>query len=777
MQALGMPRAVLMLSALMVLPAARAQPLCKPHKIRTEKVFPTTHRVPGEKLYYIDTPHIVPHPCRKKIAVYLGSQVLLTMDNFESSLTPLSIPAYFSVLTPEVTSVHFTEHTIIFVINEAIYVLNLDEDSWDLSNGVIEQVSHVTGDNCCYSPQYHCSIINTMALTYMQGGNIKQTPIYRSDSEGFYFDEFTPQQISRLDGTLGGIFHFHSLSEIGIMVIKNNKAMFSYSDHPLNRSFGLAFDYNETLKVLITPGQKGIIIFWGKRSLQISRNTGQLVDPIRLQDGQTVYYSLYETNLEIHSIAANENEVAFLTTSNSLYYGSLGILSGPMIKLGDQNLWTKDTAIKFTEVGLLDVLTPHYDQKLRSYDFVKCSVNIQAKLTEMMVDVCKVELLYGDFENQMYTIDMNSELQLHAFMIPRLGKSPVPVAMVSNPHSLGLEAILSEAGYTYDGNTKYRLDITLKQQHHWGRADPNFTSNIEKPTLSTLTVDIANKEISCVDLKPLSALISLGCDVNKKIIIQKEVTACDEQILDAEELQQNYSYILEKEAHDPRFLGKPTDADREILYNYQQYGCPILIYYDHPWRPVVELWENNKFVEEVDAEFVLLEMNGLFTYSYLLTAKTAHCITQPQNWTSNIKDSGPYSWSRENYISCYDPENDAPLLWPDVEYQVLGGPTENKMVFNKRNGIYVFFATIVDPYYSYCRLSVSFSVYVYGALPERMFVEAPCILLLEFIAVMTIFLAYIIPKILHPERGAETRRFWVAFWYRCRARLQACMRS
>lgn len=30
-------------------------------------------------------------------------------------------------------------------------------------------------------------------------------------------------------------------------------------------------------------------------------------------------------------------------------------------------------------------------------------------------------------------------------------------AMVSNPHSLGLQAIIYEDGYTYDGNTKHRM--------------------------------------------------------------------------------------------------------------------------------------------------------------------------------------------------------------------------------------------------------------------------------------------------------------------------------
>ena len=51
--------------------------------------------------------------------------------------------------------------------------------------------------------------------------------------------------------------------------------MFSYSDHPLNRSFGLPFDSDRALDILIAPGQKGILIFWSEKNLLVSRNSGE----------------------------------------------------------------------------------------------------------------------------------------------------------------------------------------------------------------------------------------------------------------------------------------------------------------------------------------------------------------------------------------------------------------------------------------------------------------------------------------------------------------------
>ena len=51
--------------------------------------------------------------------------------------------------------------------------------------------------------------------------------------------------------------------------------MCSYSDHPLNRSYGLPFDYDRALDILIAPGQKGILIFWSEKNLLVSRNSGE----------------------------------------------------------------------------------------------------------------------------------------------------------------------------------------------------------------------------------------------------------------------------------------------------------------------------------------------------------------------------------------------------------------------------------------------------------------------------------------------------------------------
>ena len=45
-------------------------------------------------------------------------------------------------------------------------------------------------------------------------------------------------------------------------------------------------------------------------------------------------------------------------------------------------------------------------------------------------------------------------------------------------------------------------------------------------------------------------------------------------------------------------------------------------------------WKDGVLEEIMNAEYVLREINGIITYSYSLTAATANCRSQPQNWST-----------------------------------------------------------------------------------------------------------------------------------------------
>lgn len=47
-------------------------------------------------------------------------------------------------------------------------------------------------------------------------------------------------------------------------------------------------------------------------------------------------------------------------------------------------------------------------------------------------------------------------------------------------------------------------------------------------------------------------------------------------------------YLL-RDAYDPNFRGQKATKDQVVHYPYDRLGCPDLVYYDTPWKPVVEM--------------------------------------------------------------------------------------------------------------------------------------------------------------------------------------------
>lgn len=50
-----------------------------------------------------------------------------------------------------------------------------------------------------------------------------------------------------------------------------------------------------------------------------------------------------------------------------------------------------------------------------------------------------------------------------------------------------------------------------------------------------------------------------------------------------------YPHLCPRDAYDPNFQGQKASEDLVVHYHYEKLGCPHLVYYNTPWKPVVEL--------------------------------------------------------------------------------------------------------------------------------------------------------------------------------------------
>ncbi|XP_036595655.1 cation channel sperm-associated protein subunit delta [Trichosurus vulpecula] len=695
-------------------------------------------------------------------------RLFLTRDNFRRSLLPLAIPKSFQISSPNVSSAIFSATSILLVVNGDIYGYDFEDNSWQSILVTEKHLTDIYAEYCCYSTHVSCQSISNRILAYSVGQPTYNTTIYMSNSLGFHFEELFIPKLALLNGTLEGFFFFHAVAKFAVLLKRGNVGRFVYIDRSLEGfTWGMIFPMEHHHYLINLPGLNGFLIIWDEDHLFFSLNSGQLIEEVPARLDEDFLTEPFRGSMNIYAVAVYDNELALMTTDFGFFYGSLGLLATSITKVKEEYPTMSDSAIMFGGAGHVIMVTPGKDNEYEAYDFFLCDVNMQIvlKSLEIAVKDCKVEILRGDFNKKVLVLDMGETLQLTAQLVFQPSQSPVPIVTVSNPHSLGFKVKMYEDGYTYDGNTKYAINITLMQQYLSGRADKNFISEIKIASLSSVTLDIIDRGISCIDLQPPSGLISIGCDWEKYIVIHSALTACSKHFLKPEELEDDYVYVIEKEAYDPsyHFQSKPDNEDITVGYDYESLGCPGLVYYNTPWKPVIELWKGKRFVEVVDTEFVMIEINGLHTYNYSLTVGKAACLSQAQNWVMMIESSPneqTRAWHRKNYISCHEKHKDAPLLWPNVEYQVLGGRTKNSIIFDQRNGIYVFFLRVVDPLYSYCDLSTTFSIYVYGAFPKQALPHYWVAIGMLGFMLFTLWLGYIIPKMLKSERGRKFKSFF-----------------
>ncbi|XP_053098463.1 cation channel sperm-associated auxiliary subunit delta [Hemicordylus capensis] len=738
----------------------------------------------GNPLSYINPdPILIQHPCieyyleDKPPAIYLGEKVFLSLDGFGSSLLPLTIP---NVLVPSpavVSSAVFVVNSrLLFVINGKVYIYFYTiGQGWMMPKGIDRPVTEITNIDCCYAADDpRCNRTSETVIAYNTGNPAYYSSVFFSKDGGYTFTMVTVIG----DGNVIGIYNFVSLSQLALLLNKTRddkkNAYFSYGGAAYMESrkgapFCLEPCENETVVSLIPPGLRGFIVLWTKDSFMFSFNNGLTTDRI------TVHPTANYTNktLPMHgkglcNVAVGKTEIAALTKNLKLFYGTLDIVSTQMVFIAEKESGT-DTrcdALVFEKTGMLTILQPVPSTGTSFYSFQKCIINIQSRLMKLRPPLkpCPVEILSGDFHNKMYYIDMKEKLYFNVTFVPKPGTGAFPYVTVSNPHVLAFQARLMQDGYTYDGNTKYNLQITMLQQQFTDMAHAKFQDDFYEGRLSTITVDIYNKGIFCIDMHPLTALIAIDCPPTKHIRLYKNITACTKGLFYQYVLHTNFTYKIPRKEYDPKFLNRIdlSQGDLNVSYNYELLGCPILLYYDSPWLPVFELWEDNEFVEFVSADFVLFEINGKHTYDYVLTETGANCISRPQNWVTAIKndvEGDPHhAWNRYNYESCKEHGGNDSLPSDSRKYQVLNINEKNGIQFQQYNGMYIFKATVVDTLYSYCELTTTFSVYVYGAIPPSEINPGKTLTSFLVLIFGTILAVYYFPKLL--KENAKMKSLW-----------------
>ncbi|KAM7122053.1 LOW QUALITY PROTEIN: cation channel sperm-associated auxiliary subunit delta [Ciconia maguari] len=608
-------------------------------------------------------PMVLQHPCEghgpgreePKAAMYLGKDVFISLDAFESSLSPLSIADELGAKEAIVSTI---ASTIAFVHKDGVLMV-------DQRPGLCVFQESRTGAD----PQ--CKELTWTLFAYNTRHSVSSSYIFLSQDRGYTFT--CVETSTREGGVLLRVYSFISFAMTSLLIDRSREdgagkaagACFTYNgtktSHMSNHSsttFHLLPKGPAKLWRIQNLALRGFIILWTTDTLLVSANNGLIVEEVTLMPLETFQSTAFPDSGFL-LVTASSSQIAVLTQDRHLFYSHIGQVTSMVHIAKDDRADLKNTGMLFEERG--------------------------------------------------------------AFFVPKPGKRSTPSVTASNPHVLAFSAYVLEVGFTHDGNTEYLLHIVLEQQFFSEFADADFCNGVGDGEMSAVT-DIPDNLIGYIDVAPLIALVAVSCPPTKHIRTVKIVTAYDKGLVQEAALRNNFGYTISHNIYDSHFLARKhiQQDNLQFKYNFTNLGCPLLVYYKNPWVTIFELWESNRFQKHVPAEFVF-EINGMHNYDYLLTAHDANCISQPQNWTSLLEEQESpdpnTARTRRNYMSHKD-RNGPELKWPSVKHQVLDGD-KNKIIFPSYNGLYVFKASVVDTFYSYCDLSVTFLVYVYGAFPRN----------------------------------------------------------
>ncbi|XP_069784099.1 cation channel sperm-associated auxiliary subunit delta-like [Narcine bancroftii] len=674
---------------------------------------------------------LIVHPCNHNVILYMRKIVFVTRDGFQSSLYPLKFPQTFKIKRPQLTSAAFVQKYVIMLISGILYIYNPINTLWIPAKGINVKIDGISTNQCCINEDTFCKNISHLVIAYKKSIKISEVLLFLSTNGGLDFEEIRPEMPS--EGMFEGAFIFPTISALSLLIRNNQKFHFRYmavysnlTSSPFSFSFG---DIEPSF--IQTVGMKGQIVIWSKHSLYFTPNHGQNVYPIRYNPmpGQPETFEK-ENRVILQVITSNNEEISVFTSDGGLFFGKLN-MDAKLLKVKSLKSAFKGLLL-FDKFDDLVIVEPIPGQFNNIFDFSHCVISVEQEIFAFskFLEPCMVQRFFSPYQKEAHYIDLNESFNYGVAYVPKSKDEGLFLILVTDPFLVTYQAEIEQNELMYDVYGSLSLNISVKLLPASRIVKYDFLERMFPSELSTLIVDVLHKDILCRRMPAITIFLIVGCPPFKEILVSKRVTACSKGLLDPSKLHNNYTYLIKKKFYDPTFSfqSKQADKDLTVKYDYATLGCPLVAHYSSPWSPELQLWYEGNFVEVVSVEYVLFEVNGINDYSYELHVIDVPCISEVQNWTYMISqqtkpnphtawNSKVVSYKSINFRSCLEPG--PPKTASDfAEYQVMGGQFRNYIHFSKRNGIYIFKAIVVNPKYSFCDLSVTFSVFVYGAQPE-----------------------------------------------------------
>ncbi|XP_019586405.2 cation channel sperm-associated auxiliary subunit epsilon [Rhinolophus sinicus] len=297
--------------------------------------------------------------------------------------------------------------------------------------------------------------------------------------------------------------------------------------------------------------------------------------------------------------------------------------------------------------------------------------------------------------------------------------------------------ILEEKNYIYYeialGYCTKTMKITFSQNVNYEAVDDYFQLQYQNTGLMLVQVRPSEYTKAC-PIAPKVFQIAVGCDTSKFIVVKG--------FKEKEHRHPDFFYSIEKS-----YLRDRPSKNLRVKYSWKKYGSPLRLHFREKFHPLIQLYNDNGYIEDVEANFIVWEIHGRDDYSFNNTMKKSGCLHEAQTWKSmtELNKHLPLeeAWGPENYKHCFSYAIGKPgdLNQP---YEIINKSNHNHLVWPMHHtGMYVFRVKILDPNYSFCPLTAVFAIEIYGVIPSpNGYLVASLLLLLMLLFFSILVLSY-----------------------------------